>query len=163
MPFRIRAVPRSIKNIKVENMKVKCHKTQTNLRRWSSSPSSVFLTFFSLPLVSVSHHAAPGDSRPFLLLLFLFFNLLEPFLFSFFFPAAAPHLHSTRVSLSPYRMSLLVCFYVIFEHLCVCFCVCRRRDEGWRHPQALPSIYPSQETPSPKDKLLLHLPSPAPS
>lgn len=42
-------------------------------------------------------------------------------------------------------------------------CVCRWRGEGWRHPQALPPVYLSQETPPPKDKLLLFLPTPAAS
>lgn len=59
------------------------------------------------------------------------------------------------------------CFFELFLNICVCFydfvCVCRRRGEGWRHPQALPPIYPSQETPPPKDKLLPFLPSPAAS
>lgn len=39
----------------------------------------------------------------------------------------------------------------------------RWRSEGWRHPQAFPSIYPSQETPPPKVKLFHFLPSPAAS
>ena len=62
-----------------------------------------------------------------------------------------------------------VLFLVICEHLCVfvwfcvCVCVCRWRGEGRRNPQALPPIYLSQETPPPKDKLLLLLPSPAAS
>lgn len=44
-----------------------------------------------------------------------------------------------------------------------CLFECRWRSEGWRHPQAFPSIYPSQETPPPKVKLFHFLPSPAAS
>lgn len=94
---------------------------------------------------------------------FLTLHFLHYFLFRFYWQPWATRWPLPQLGLPlPSRSSTShVCNLSFYSPRCLF--ECRWRSEGWRHPQAFPSIYPSQETPPPKVKLFHFLPSPAAS